>query len=563
MKNVFWISAMAPYDKVPHAGGKIHNWYLKKLKTSDDLNIKVATFCKPDEVSKIDLNEYKIDYEVYVRPRGGFFNEFKRVIAFASKLLVFNRYAGLVPTDYQAGMKYLVQRIESSGFIPDVVVLQWTEILFFLPLFKCTWPDAKFLAIEEDVSYLGQLRRAEYFRNVFLGSFFRIKSKKVKELEINYLNSVDYVVFNNEKDLQLATQDGFRNQHFVWAPFFQKSVDDISVNVSNTVVFYGAMNREENWKSAIWFIERVMPLIEDLDIVFEIVGANPEKGIISIFTQEDVEREILDVQNLYDSHQKAFADTIEPFITHLERISLDIDEELLQGAYKEQYEKIKKQWILTQETSQLGIAVEIIDHEFNSLYSRINASLNIISKNNNTHEFEELKKSFRTLEDKYALLSPLYRISGSIAKDIRGIDLKQFLNNFFESRLSSSDVLFDSSMEFNNYIIHIKEPVIYSVLINIINNALYWIKNSEKKIIELAYDKKIDGIIIRNSGEPIQDYKLQKIFDLFYSNRPNGRGLGLYLAKQSLNDCYYDIYATNDVEYNTLGGACFIIKPLK
>jgi glycosyltransferase involved in cell wall biosynthesis len=298
MKNVLWISAMAPYDKVPHAGGKIHNWYLKKLKTSDDLNIKVATFCKPDEVSKIDLNEYKIDYEVYVRPRGGFFNEFKRVIAFASKLLVFNRYAGLVPTDYQAGMKYLVQRIESSGFIPDVVVLQWTEILFFLPLFKCTWPDAKFLAIEEDVSYLGQLRRAEYFRNVFLGSFFRIKSKKVKELEINYLNSVDYVVFNNEKDLQLATQDGFRNQHFVWAPFFQKSVDDISVNVSNTVVFYGAMNREENWKSAIWFIERVMPLIEDLDIVFEIVGANPAKKLYKYKSEKVIIKGfVADIQN--------------------------------------------------------------------------------------------------------------------------------------------------------------------------------------------------------------------------------------------------------------------------
>ena len=86
-------------------------------------------------------------------------------------------------------------------------------------------------------------------------------------------------------------------------------------------------------------------------------------------------------------------------------------------------------------------------------------------------------------------------------------------------------------------------------------------KNSEIKIIEFAYDVKTDGIIIRNSGLPIQENKLQKIFGLFYSNRPNGRGLGLYLAKQSLNDCYFDIYATNDHEYNTLNGACFVVKP--
>lgn len=279
MKNVLWISAMAPYDNVPHAGGKIHNWYLKKLKASGDFNIRVATFCKPDEVSEIDLNEYGIDYDVYVRPRGGFINEFKRIIAFASKLLVFNRYAGLVPADYQAGIKYLVKRIKSSGYAPDIVVLHWTEILFFLPLFKRIWTDAKYIAIEEDVSYLGQMRKAEYYKNFIQHGFFMKKSRKVKELEIKYLNSADYVIFNNEKDLRLASKDGFRNQHFVWSPFYQKSQGIFSEECSNKVIFYGAMNREENWRSAIWFIEHVMPLIEDTDIVFELVGANPNKRL--------------------------------------------------------------------------------------------------------------------------------------------------------------------------------------------------------------------------------------------------------------------------------------------
>lgn len=286
-----------------------------------------------------------------------------------------------------------------------------------------------------------------------------------------------------------------------------------------------------------------------------------DKSLNAILTKEDIEREITTVQNLFLSLQTNMTETIEPFITHIERMSLDIDEELLQGAYKEEYDKIKEQWNLSKETSQLGIAVEIIDHEFNSLYTRINSSLDTLSKTIHTPEYIELKKSFKTLEDKYALLSPLYRISGSIAKDIKGVELKTFLLNFFENRLSSSNVIIKSSKEFDNLVVHIKEPVIYSVLINIVNNALYWMKNSEIKIIEFAYDVKTDGIIIRNSGLPIQENKLQKIFGLFYSNRPNGRGLGLYLAKQSLNDCYFDIYATNDHEYNTLNGACFVVKP--
>lgn len=292
------------------------------------------------------------------------------------------------------------------------------------------------------------------------------------------------------------------------------------------------------------------------------IKSQKTKSLNTIFTQEDIEKELSNIDSLFSSLQSNITDRIEPLITHVERISLDIDEELLQGAYKEQYERIKEQWQLSKETSQLGIAVEIIDHEFNSLYTRINSTLDLMSKKDNSSEFVYLKKTFKTLEDKYALLSPLYRISGSIAKDIKGDDLIKFLKNFFESRLSSTNVELCATGDFKNHVMHIKEPVIYSVLINIVNNALYWIKNSDKKTIEFAYNEKTEEIIVRNSGLPIKENKLEKIFDLFYTNRPNGRGLGLYLAKQSLNDCYFDIYATNDTAYNTLNGACFVIKPL-
>ena len=288
-----------------------------------------------------------------------------------------------------------------------------------------------------------------------------------------------------------------------------------------------------------------------------------EKSLQVILTRDDVNCQLETVRELYVSILTQIGDSIEPLVIHINRLSLDIDEELLQGAYKEQYEKIKNQWELSRETSQLGIAVEIIDHEFNALYSKINELLNQIEEKNTSEEFAYLRKNFKTLEDKYALLSPLYRISGSVNKDIRCADLKVFLIDFFERRLASNGVKLISTKAFDEHVISIKEPVLYSVCINIVNNALYWIQNSEQKIIELAYNPETEEIIIRNSGSPIQDNKLGKIFELFYSNRPNGRGLGLYLAKQSLSENYYDIYATNDYEYNTLNGACFVIKPIK
>ena len=116
--------------------------------------------------------------------------------------------------------------------------------------------------------------------------------------------------------------------------------------------------------------------------------------------------------------------------------------------------------------------------------------------------------------------------------------------------------------DFKKHLIRIKEPVIHTVFINVINNAIYWMRNKEQRIIKLDFFPETKEIVIANSGEEIPDYRLNKIFDLFYSQRPNGRGIGLYLSKQSLNEAGFDLYATNNRKYNSLGGACFVINQI-
>jgi signal transduction histidine kinase len=94
-----------------------------------------------------------------------------------------------------------------------------------------------------------------------------------------------------------------------------------------------------------------------------------------------------------------------------------------------------------------------------------------------------------------------------------------------------------------------------------VNNAIYWLRNAIDRKILFDYFDDTRELLIINSGLPIEDYRLTKIFDLFYSNRPNGRGIGLYLSKQSLQESYFNIYATNDPSYNVYNGACFVIRP--
>lgn len=300
--------------------------------------------------------------------------------------------------------------------------------------------------------------------------------------------------------------------------------------------------------------------------IIEDFNLDKEQIIESINSKDSVILQTEKVSNKFEFLREQVVKELLPLIEHLNKLSFDLDEELVQGAYKAEYDSMKYQWEQTRETAQLGVAVEIIDHEFNQLYAKINHAIDRLSNDNlftDVEQFKFLKQNFKQLEDKYDLLSPLYRISGVVAKDIECNEIFNYLKKFFSSKLSNNNVLFEETSAFKNHIINIKEPVIHTVFINIINNALYWLRNSTTKHIKLDYFKDTNEIVIMNSGQRIEEHRLEKIFQLFYSNRPNGRGIGLYLSKQSLNECYFDLYATNDKNYNLLNGACFVIKPLK
>ena len=293
------------------------------------------------------------------------------------------------------------------------------------------------------------------------------------------------------------------------------------------------------------------------------LSENKERIVGEIVSKEQVNHFTNEIEKQYNSLFEETERTLFPLVEHIKRLSFDIDEEQVQGAYKAQYDQMKYQWEQTRDTAQLGIAVEIIDHEFNQLYAKINNQISVLGKNdtvNSIREFNFLEKNFKQLEDKYALLSPLYRISGALIKDVSCNTVFRYLLEFFENQIADYNIKFEVSENFKNHSIMIKEPVIYTVFINIINNAIYWMRNKEQRIIKLDYLPDSNEIIIANSGEKIPDYRLNKIFELFYSQRPNGRGIGLYLSKQSLLESNLEIFASNDKKYNYLNGACFIIK---
>lgn len=383
-------------------------------------------------------------------------------------------------------------------------------------------------------------------------------------------------------EMQLDRLEKYSNQLEVFndkiyahkAPLFKKAeekleIRDLKIDFNKKHIRYsGELERKINENRSI-LKNKTDELLKDFNQRSKRFLEEFNKDKEDLINSIDQRDKIADLTNLIDTRFNhlniEINKTLFPLVEHIKDLSFDFDEELIQGAYKSEYDAMKYQWEQTRETAQLGIAVEIIDHEFNQLYSKINHSIeSLINQDSfeNSLYFSSLTRNFKQLEDKYALLSPLYRISGALPKEVGGSQILDYLTDFFENTLIENEINIEATKNFTEKVINIKEPVIHTVYINLINNAIYWMRNSNERKITLDYISETDEILIANSGQKIEDYRIDKIFQLFYSNRPNGRGIGLYLAKQSLNEAGFDIYATNDKRYNINKGACFVIKPV-
>lgn len=282
MKNVLWISFRVPYDKVAHAGGKIHNFYLKKLYTDKQLIIKLISFYNDTDVGKIDLDQYGIDARLINSTQ--IETNSNTVESIANKLYKvsgINKYIDIVTRKMCLEAIDEIQNLSNSGYQPNVVIMQWTQIIALLPEVKKIFPNAKIISVEEDVTFLAAQRRSELTSNCLKKVYFACEKKCIKKIEKRCLEQSDLVILNNRKDQKLLDENNISANTWVWTPYFQNFFDlERTFTDSKDILFYGAMNRPENWMSAIWFIENVFVHLKDYGYRFIVIGNKPNERLL-------------------------------------------------------------------------------------------------------------------------------------------------------------------------------------------------------------------------------------------------------------------------------------------
>ena len=109
------------------------------------------------------------------------------------------------------------------------------------------------------------------------------------------------------------------------------------------------------------------------------------------------------------------------------------------------------------------------------------------------------------------------------------------------------------------------DGVIMQVLINLFDNAAYWLDTVDltKREIRVTVDGEQGELIFSDSGPGIDPEDLPYIFEPFYSGKgQEGRGLGLYIARQLLERHDYRIAAAA-AHQRILSGVNFVVSFVK
>lgn len=277
MKNLLWISLRAPYDKVPHGGGKTHNFYIKEFYKSGKFNIHLISFCYTAEEDKIDLDFYGISNDISVIKRNKSLRNLLQKIGLPPSLVEYK----FVVREVKRKLKKLCH----NDYSPDIIILQWTEIVMLSQYIKTVFPKAKIVSIEEDVTFLKIERKLDSghgLKKILYGIQYKLIGKR----EIKGLEKSDLVALNNHKDYELVLSKGLdKGRLFKTSPYFENYSYINRRPLKGEIIFWGAMNRPENEEAVLWFVNNVLCKLKN--VKFTVIGANPTQKILDL-TQKGI-----------------------------------------------------------------------------------------------------------------------------------------------------------------------------------------------------------------------------------------------------------------------------------
>ena len=214
--------------------------------------------------------------------------------------------------------------------------------------------------------------------------------------------------------------------------------------------------------------------------------------------------------------------------------------------------------------AQLGMAIEIINHEFSGTIRSVRNGLRRLKAWADVNEglaelHDSIRTSFDHLDGYLTLFTPLQRRLYRRAVEIRGSEIRNFLEELFRARLARHDVSFRVTKAFDDAKIIGFPSNFYPVFVNLVDNAIFWVSQQNPRLertIEL--DERGGTLLVADSGPGVDVRDREAIFEFGFSRKPGGRGMGLHIGRETLRRIGFDLQLLEGD-----GGATFGVMPVK
>ncbi|MGY5351021.1 ATP-binding protein [Wenyingzhuangia sp. IMCC45533] len=416
----------------------------------------------------------------------------------------------------------------------------------------------KVLDIESDI----RLELTNYKKKISISQprgFVIKKSMKVDyETYLSEINTLEYKLFvpafNRIDSLVEKTVDTL-NLEISKRKRLEKAVDFISTEAKKI-----NQKKQSDLSSSVSDItKRVKELTNDLmiDLDNKIRGVKDDFKNLNLSQGSDIDivTKRKELENDINSVSDRNAIIFDSIIRQLESVYWERDaddhiitNEEITNAIGEELDDLRTRVQSDIELSQLGLAVGVIHHEFSSTIKTVRAGLKDLKAWSDVNEdlegvYKNIKISFEHLDGYLNLFTPLNRRLNRNREEIKALEIKTFLLDLFKTRLTRHNIKFKHTKGFSKSKLFGFRSTFYPVFVNLLDNAIYWLNNSpvKEKIILLHSD--LEGnVFISNNGISIPVQDNYKIFDLGFTRKENGRGMGLHISKEVLNAEFYDIY---------------------
>ena len=225
----------------------------------------------------------------------------------------------------------------------------------------------------------------------------------------------------------------------------------------------------------------------------------------------------------------------------------------------------------TEDLAAVGLSVETASHDMSMMLTKgVDAIDNLIKDIDGgvltdeqvENELHSIRGMFSFVKDQMRDIQLMFKSSKQKRRPIRFEDLLGKVEKIYKRTLNREHIEYSLIKTGSPIVAKCTDAVILQLLINLFDNAVYWLGTPDivEKKITITLDGEKQQVIFSDNGPGIRDDDKPFIFEAFYSGKEDGRGLGLYIARQLLQRMGYSISLAEIPSEQILSGANFVIN---